>query len=65
MAVTLQDPTRQRDPTSRHAFHNIVGEPELRARRTLAEDLLAPSRPEAVEPARENASVAQVEATTG
>ena len=41
MAVTLQDPTRQRDPSSRHAFPNLVVEPKLRASRTLAEDLLA------------------------
>jgi hypothetical protein len=39
--VTLQDPTRQRDPSSRHAFPDVVGEPKLIARRTLAEELLA------------------------
>ncbi len=39
--VTLQDPTRQRDPSSRHAFPDVVGEPKLRASRTLAEELLA------------------------
>jgi hypothetical protein len=54
MAVTLQDPTRQRDPSSRHAFPDIVGEPELRAQRTLAEELLAALRPETVEHARED-----------
>jgi hypothetical protein len=43
MAVTLQDPTRQRDPSSPHAFPDIVGEPQLRARRTLAEEILATS----------------------
>jgi hypothetical protein len=41
MTITLQDPTRQRDPSSRHAFPAIVGEPKLRAPRTLAEELLA------------------------
>jgi hypothetical protein len=41
MTTTLQDPTRQRDPSSRHAFPDVVGEPELRAPRTLAEKLLA------------------------
>jgi hypothetical protein len=41
MAVTLQDPTRQRDPSSRHAFPDVVGEPKLGVRRTLAEELLA------------------------
>jgi len=41
MTITLQDPTRQRDPSSRHAFPDIVGEPKLRAPRTLAEELLA------------------------
>ena len=46
MAITLQDPTRQRDPSSRHAFPDIVGEPTLRAPRTLAEELLAVSRAE-------------------
>jgi hypothetical protein len=46
MAVTLQDPTRQRDPSSGHAFPDIVGEADLRARRTLAEELLAELQPE-------------------
>ena len=41
MTITLQDPTRQRDPSSGHAFPDIVGEPKLRAPRTLAEELLA------------------------
>jgi hypothetical protein len=36
--VALQDPTRQRDPSSRHAFPDVVGEPKLIARRTLAEE---------------------------
>jgi hypothetical protein len=43
MAVTLQDPTRQRDPSSPHAFPDVVGEPQLRARRTLAEEIQATS----------------------
>ena len=41
MAVSLQDQTRQRDPSSRHAFPDLVVEPKLRAPRTLGEDLLA------------------------
>ena len=41
MAVNLQDPTRQRDPSSGHAFPDLVGEPALRAPGTLAEELLA------------------------
>ncbi len=41
MCVTLQDPTRERDPSSRHAFPDLVVEPELRASPTLAEDLIA------------------------
>jgi hypothetical protein len=41
MTITLQDPTRQRDPSSRHAFPEVVGEPKLRAPRTLADELLA------------------------
>ncbi len=41
MTMTLQDPTGQRDPSSRHAFPDVVGEPTLRAPRTLAEELLA------------------------
>jgi hypothetical protein len=41
MTTTLQDPTRQRDPSSRHAFPDVVGEPKLRAPRTLAEELFA------------------------
>jgi hypothetical protein len=40
MTITLQDPTRQRDPSSRHAFPDLVGEPKLRASQTLAEELL-------------------------
>jgi hypothetical protein len=38
--LILQDPTRQRDPTSRHAFPDVVGEPKLTAPRTLAEEQL-------------------------
>jgi hypothetical protein len=38
--VTLQDPTRQRDPSSRHAFPDVVGELKLIAQRTFAEALL-------------------------
>jgi hypothetical protein len=41
MSITLQDPRRQRDLSSRRAFPDLVVEPELRASRTLAEDLLA------------------------
>jgi hypothetical protein len=44
MTITLQDPTRQRDPSSRHAFPDLIGEPSLRAPRTLAEELLASFR---------------------
>ena len=44
MTITLQDPTAERDRTSRHAFPEIHGEAELRAPRTLAEDLLASFR---------------------
>jgi hypothetical protein len=52
MAVALQDPTRERDPSSRHAFPDLVVEPKLRAPRTLAEELLAASRAEAIEDER-------------
>jgi len=38
--ITLQDPTRQRDPSSRHAFPEVVGEPNLVTQRTFAEELL-------------------------
>ena len=41
MTITLQDPVVDRDQTSRHAFPEIRGEAELRAPRTLAEELLA------------------------
>jgi hypothetical protein len=41
MAVILQDPTRPRDPTSRHAFPDVEAEAKLSAPRTLAEELLA------------------------
>jgi hypothetical protein len=41
MTITLQDPTGPRDPSSRHAFPDVVGEPELRAPETLADELLA------------------------
>jgi len=41
MTITLQDPTGQRDPSSRHAFPEVVDEPKLRAPGTLAEQLLA------------------------
>ena len=40
MPTTLQDPTRQRNPLSLHAFPDLVAEPTLRARPTLAEELL-------------------------
>ena len=49
MAVTLQDPTRQRDPSSRHAFPDIVGEPKMIASPTLAEELLAAPRAARIE----------------
>jgi len=64
MAITLQDPTRQRDPSSRHAFPDIVGEPTLRAPRTLAEELLAVSRTDRAEHERD-AAVAHGGARTG
>jgi hypothetical protein len=44
MTITLQDPTSQRDPSSRHAFPEIAGEPNLRASETLADELLASFR---------------------
>jgi hypothetical protein len=65
MAVTLQDPTRQRDPSSRHAFPDIVGEPAMRARRTLAEELLALSQPQTDVHAREDVPVDHAEAMMG
>jgi len=40
MPTTLQDPTRQRNPLSLHAFPDLVAEPTLRTRPTLAEELL-------------------------
>jgi hypothetical protein len=40
MAITLQDPTRSRDPFSRHAFPDIEAEPTLNAPPTIAEELL-------------------------
>jgi len=44
MTITLQDPALERDPSSRHAFPETRGEAELRAPRTLAEELLASYR---------------------
>ncbi len=41
MTITLQDPTGPRDPSSRHAFREVVPEPTLTAPPTLAEQLLA------------------------
>jgi hypothetical protein len=41
MTITLQDPTGQRDPSARHAFPDLVVEPELRPSPTLAEELIA------------------------
>ena len=41
MAVILQDPTRPRDPSSRHAFPDVVPKATLEAPRTLAEELLS------------------------
>ena len=43
MPITLQDPARRRDPASTHAFREVVAEPKLRIRPTLAEELLAAS----------------------
>ncbi len=43
MPIMLQDPARQRDPASTHAFRDVVAEPKLRIRPTLAEELLAAS----------------------
>ena len=40
MGITLQDPTRPRDPTSRHAFPDIETEPKLTAPPTIAQELL-------------------------
>jgi hypothetical protein len=42
--ITLQDPARKRDPLSTHAFREVVAEPKLRIRPTLAEEILAGSR---------------------
>jgi hypothetical protein len=50
MTITLQDPALERDPTSRHAFPEVPGEPELRARPTLAEELLASYRSGELDP---------------
>jgi hypothetical protein len=41
MTVILQDPTRPRDPSSGHAFPDVVPEAALEAPRTLAEELLS------------------------
>jgi hypothetical protein len=40
-ATILQDSTRSRDPSSPHAFPEMKDEADLRAPRTLAEELLA------------------------
>jgi hypothetical protein len=44
VTIILQDPTLERDQRARHAFPEIHGEVELRAPRTLAEDLLVSFR---------------------
>jgi hypothetical protein len=44
MTITLQDPMSPRDPSSHHAFPDVVGEPPLTPPRTLAEELLAEFR---------------------
>jgi hypothetical protein len=44
MTITLQDPALKRDPASGHAFPEVRAEAELRAPRTLAEELLAAFR---------------------
>jgi hypothetical protein len=41
MSTALQDPTLPRDPAAPHGFSEIEREPELRAPRTLAEEVLA------------------------
>ena len=41
MTLTLQDATRSRHPSARHAFPEVLGGAKLRAPRTLAEELLA------------------------
>jgi hypothetical protein len=41
MAITLEDATLPRDPSSLHAFPEVKGETKLTAPRTLAEELLA------------------------
>jgi hypothetical protein len=41
MAITLEDATRARDPSSTHAFPEVKGEAKLTAPRTLGEELLA------------------------
>jgi hypothetical protein len=41
MSIALQDPTFPRDPSAPHGFSEIDGEAELRASRTLADELLA------------------------
>jgi hypothetical protein len=50
MPMTLQDPILDRDPASRHAFPELRREAELRAPRTLAEELLAWFRSGALRP---------------
>ena len=40
MQTILQDPTRSRDPSSRHAFPELQVETDVRPGRTLAEELL-------------------------
>jgi len=44
VTITLQDPTLERDRRAGHAFPEIQGEVDLRAPRTLAEDLLVSFR---------------------
>ncbi len=44
MSTALQDPTLPRDPSAPHGFSEIEGEAELKAPRTLAEELLGEPR---------------------
>jgi hypothetical protein len=41
MSTALQDPTLPRDPAAPHGSSEFEGEAELRAPRTLAEEILA------------------------
>jgi hypothetical protein len=52
MTTTLEDVTRSRDPSSSHAFPEMRDEVDLRAPRTLAEELLAGFHAAGTEPER-------------